>query len=664
MTGEPRRRQALQGSEPAVPEVRRLRAGDLSVELEEGDLRYVRAGGLEVVRRIYASVRDVNWNTIGGEMRALSIEERPDAFRATFEARHRGSGIDFEWTATIDGSADGVVRYALEGRARAAFRYCRVGFCMLHPISTTAGRPYRAVTPKGPVAGVFPTLVAPQPFVDRVYLPLFPSFDGLTVDLGSGRSLTCEFEGDLFEIEDQRNWTDGSFKTYCTPASLGFPFAADAGQRFFQRITLRVTPAASGTDLAPAAGTIETGGARLDIGGVLGAMPAVGFGRSSVLPSLGPREVELVRTLRPAHLRADLRLGEPGWERELELASRDAEAVGTSLELAIFATDDAPAQLARLAGQIASRPVARYLVFHEREANDTTTSASWVTLARQHLAAATPGATFVGGTNGNFAEVNRDRPEAGMYDGVCYPINPQVHASDGRSMVEAIDAQADTVRTARAFFGGGPVVVSAVTLKPPFNQAASEEEAPVAPGELPPQVDPRQPSMFAACWTVGSLRALATSGASAVTYYETAGWRGLFETTRGSRLPDRFRSVPGAVFPVYGVFAALADARDAEVLECRSTRPLAVDGLALRVHGRVRLLVANLTAEACAALLTGLPRVAVSVRRLRDPEEAAAFAAQLPPVEVMPVEGGRLDLELGPFEVARVDEAEPGADPG
>lgn len=26
-----------------------------------------------------------------------------------------------------------------------------------------------------------------------------------------------EFEGDVFEMEDQRNWTDASYKTYCTP---------------------------------------------------------------------------------------------------------------------------------------------------------------------------------------------------------------------------------------------------------------------------------------------------------------------------------------------------------------------------------------------------------------------------------------------------------------
>ena len=29
--------------------------------------------------------------------------------------------------------------------------------------------------------------------------------------------------GDVFEMEDQRNWTDASFKTYCTPLRQPFP---------------------------------------------------------------------------------------------------------------------------------------------------------------------------------------------------------------------------------------------------------------------------------------------------------------------------------------------------------------------------------------------------------------------------------------------------------
>ena len=45
----------------------------------------------------------------------------------------------------------------------------------------------------------------------------------------SGGEVTISFTGDLFEMEDQRNWTDASYKTYSTP--LRIPYPAPIAQR-------------------------------------------------------------------------------------------------------------------------------------------------------------------------------------------------------------------------------------------------------------------------------------------------------------------------------------------------------------------------------------------------------------------------------------------------
>src|SRR3989442_910385 len=95
------------------------------------------------------------------------------------------------------------------------------------------------------------------------------------------------------------------------------------------------------------------------------------------------------------------------------------------------------------------------------------------------------------------------------------------------------------------------------------------------PGELPSQVDRRQPSLLAAVWTLVSAKHLAEAGAASVTYFETTGWRGVMETDEGTGLPDRFCSRPGTVFPVYHVLADLCELAGAEVLEAKSSEPLA-----------------------------------------------------------------------------------------
>ncbi len=42
-------------------------------------------------------------------------------------------------------------------------------------------------------------------------------------------------------MEDQRNWTDASYKTYSTPLALPFPVEIRAGETVEQTVTLWVT---------------------------------------------------------------------------------------------------------------------------------------------------------------------------------------------------------------------------------------------------------------------------------------------------------------------------------------------------------------------------------------------------------------------------------------
>jgi hypothetical protein len=311
--------------------------------------------------------------------------------------------------------------------------------------------------------------------------------------------------------------------------------------------------------------------------------------------------------------------------------------------------------LRALAARIEGVPVARVIVFHEAEAPIGTTSAHWMQLARAHLAPALPGTPFFGGTNGNFAELNRQPPDPAAMDGVAYTVNPQVHAWDERSLVEALEGQGATVVTARTLCGGLPVCVSSVSLKPPFNPAATEEEAPRDPDELPASVDRRQMSLFGAAWTVGSLRSLLSAGAHAITYYQTTGWQGLIETAQGSPLPAKFRSFPGMIYPVYWVFAFLADARGGTVLRLSSDRPLLVDGLAFRTGRRLSVLVANLQPRPQRVRLGSLPEGQAWLRRLNEDTMAVAASdpdAYLKLSESVAIAAGAAEITLKPYETA------------
>lgn len=565
-----------------------LRAGEVRAELDGVDLRYLRIGSVEIVRRIYIAVRDPIWETIQPEISGLEIEGRDDRFSVSFRASHRRGEIDFHWHGTITGSSDGSIAYRMDGMAGADFRYNRIGLCVLHPPRESAGRPYRGETPDGAIEGTLPLLIGPQRFERGVYLGLFPPVSRLEIELEAGGHVDFAFEGDLFELEDQRNWTDASFKAYSTPLALGFPRQAKAGQRIRQAVCVRAVG-------VPVVEESE-GPVRITLGRGLGrSLPAIGLGMASHGDPLTPREIELLRALFLDHLRVDLHLGREGWEAELGRAAEACSALGCALELALFLTEDEQ-PLERLAHLLAGGPaVARSLVFGEGAqlaAADETTPAALVRLARRQL-----GGPVAGGTDFQFAELNRTRPEIESMDAVCWPISAQVHAFDDLSVMETLEAQADTVRTARSFAGGLPLVVSPITLRRRANPRATGAEPSGSPSELPAAVDPRQASQLAAAWMLGSVKYLAEAGAASLSYFETTGWRGVVERAQGSPLPERFPSSAGEPFPLYRVLVELASLKSAELLECETSAPLKAVGLALGDGETTQLLLANLSAS-------------------------------------------------------------------
>ncbi len=643
----------LHGTTEPLQELRPLRAGPVSLFLDGIDLRYLRIGGAELVRRVYTAVRDVDWDTVPGAVSGFELEEQDACFRAEFDVRHARGDVDFAWHGTIAGDASGRIEYVFDGRAERAFPYNRIGICVHHPWRETAGAHYRSRAPEGEREGTFPDLIGRQAIVDGAYQALFPAYDRLEIELAGGGALRFEFEGDLWETEDHRNWTDANFKTYSTPISLGRPDPLEAGQPLRQRLV--VTP----VDVPE---TAAVGGpVRLTIGAPTGTtVPPIGFGqdRDGHLPD--DHERALLAALAPAHLRAEVRLDTGDWRGRLEAAQETARAIGAALELALMLRDEDAAVLAELAGALAGTPVARVLVTHAGGRTATpleTTPPHLVGLARAALAGVAPEAAFLGGTEIYFTEINRTRPEHATWDGICYSISPQIHAFTDIDVMENLDAQAETVRSARAIAGEKPVSVSPITLRRRVNFHAASGPAPDAPGELPDSVDVRQSALFGAAWTAASLKYLSESGAGSVTYYETTGWRGVVERTGGSELPERFRSRPGEAFPLYHPLADAIEWQGSEVLACDSTDVLVAVALAVRpAGGGTHLLVANLTPREQPVAVSPV-RGRVSLRRLNEATGAEggadprSFRLRVEPLAA----DGELELALAPYEVVRVD---------
>jgi hypothetical protein len=264
-----------------------------------------------------------------------------------------------------------------------------------------------------------------------------------------------------------------------------------------------------------------------------------------------------------------------------------------------------------------------------------------------------------GGAGGLFGVVNRavDFLPVHDLDVVTFPLDPQVHAVDNLSIVETISAQTDVVRSARAIVGEKPLSVGPITLRQQWNPNATAAPPPPGPDQLPPSVDPRQLSLFAAAWTVGSLKRMADEGVETATYFELAGWRGLLEGREHLTRRDLFPSDPGQLFPVYHVFRAIAPFAGGESIWVTVPKPFQAEALAVSKDGQVRVLVANLTEFEEEIALEGVDLVDTTLVVL---DETTYEAASADPAYItssswpVTIEHGVLSLPLKPYAVAVV----------
>ena len=618
-----------------------VRAGPFTAIVEGGDLRYVRLGEDVVVLRLYAAVRDRNWDTIAPHFLAYELDRQDDSFHLRFVAENVSPDVDFEWNGEIVGTAEGVITATMDGRAGKTFLKNRIGWCVLHPMGL-AGTAVTVATPDGPVEGAFPDLISPhQPFIDM---------QSIRHGTPSGGEVVIRFEGDLFEMEDQRNWTDASYKTYSTPLRLPYPAEIAQGERVWQRVTIE----ASGVS-APAETT--EGPIRVVVDPTRGRpLPEIGLTAAGHGAPLAEADLALLRAAAPAHLHVTLDLTAPGWQERLIRASADAQALGTVLEIEAIAGSGGEG-LEALADAVArsGAETARVLVF---PAGEMVTNEAVLDAARDAFGRAGVSTQIGGGSRAYFTELNRAELPLAAMEVAGYTLNPQVHAFDNASLTETLAAQAETVRGARAIVGDRPLAIGPVTLAPRFNPNATGPEPEIPPGELPPAVDYRQPSLFAAGWLAGSIYALANAGADSVTYFETTGWKGLIERRDHPLAVEAFHSWPGMVFPAYHVLADVAKFRDGEVLPVASSDPFQVQALALRDDGRARVILANMSDEPVQVSLEVPGMGEARVRRLDDKtvflaaSDPAAYRASGEPLG----EGGpAVTVDLPPFGLVTFD---------
>ncbi|RWO67801.1 MAG: hypothetical protein EOS17_18410 [Mesorhizobium sp.] len=580
----------LYGTRTVEAEPVRLRAGALSADFVNGNLRTISHGGTEVLRAVAYIVRDRDWGTYEPNLTDLIIDQAADAFSVSYSASCLApDGTRLGFRATIQGSADGRLVFEVSALPESDFETNRCGFCILHPIADLAGSPVKVEHTDGSVeATKLPELIDPwQPFKD---------IRAITHQVRPGVTAECRMEGDTFEMEDQRNWSDASYKTYVRPLALPWPYVLPAGQTLRQTISLRI----AGEGKAPAA-AVTSEPVRVGLGEVGPRLPDVGvviypedvetaLANLSTLAALGPQQLLFHYDPTRGHgldaLRAFARLA-------------TAYAAETTLECVVACAGDLDAEMSGVADLVrqAGLKLSAIAVSPSVDRQSTPPGSTWPDcppLEDVYAAArrAFPDIRLGGGMFSYFTELNRKRVPADQLDFITHCTCPIVHAADDLSIMQSLEALPFITRSARAIFGAKPYRIGPSTIamrQNPYGSATKPN--PGGQRVAMADSDPRHTGQFAAAWTIGYAARVAPVGLEMLTLSSFTGPFGVLASS-GEPVAE------GSHRPIFQPIKGLCELAGLAHVSARTSDETKVLALAGRsASGKTIAWLANLTAE-------------------------------------------------------------------
>jgi hypothetical protein len=633
MTAPSSRLVRLFGTDIPPTEVQRLSAGDLQAELVQGNLRAIRFKGHEILRAISYVVRDRDWGTFDPAISDLVVDIQPKYFEVRYSAKCGGR---LGYTATIRGHADGTLKFSVTAMPDQDFETNRCGFCVLHPIVGVAGKSVTVEHCDGTTEdATFPDLIAPwQPF---------KSIRSLSHSPAEGIDATCRLLGDEFEMEDQRNWSDASYKTYVRPLALPWPYIMPAGTANTQEVelTLRVAPSvATGRRNGNTVRVTVFGkptGRRLAETGLL------------VMPDTLQRTLDgavAVKEIGPGFLLCHLDPSAGHGEAELAGYAQLHNKTNCPilLEYVALAGTDLDCEFRKLATEIgrSGLQIEGMIVCPSVDRQSTPPGSRWpecpplsalYDAARENF----PGLAIGGGMVSYFTELNRKRPPAERLDFVTHGTNPIVHAADDESVMQTLEALPFIFRSAREIMGDAQTYRLGPSFIPmrqnPYGSRAFEND--LGERKAMAKADPRQRGVFAASFIAGYAARVAEHN---IASFVPAGLFGPAGLSGGADTP----------YPALQVVKWLCSLGGQSVIDSNSEDEASILLAACKDDaGCVSVLISNITGRVQTAILDLSTRPSrLSVTVLDENSFGGAAARELPPGEDL------IELPLKPYAVA------------
>ncbi len=509
------------GTTERPEEIAVFRVGQLSFELRGGAVGRILYGKVEVLRGISYLIRDENWGTCPIRLSAFKTQVSKNQLAISYSAKTRNgdSMLTFKARITVTPNRIEFVATAIPDKD---FKTNRTGFVVLHPITSVAGKPLTVVHVDGTeTRSRFPKFISPdQPFFDIGSLEHSPA---------PGLKAHVSMLGNKFEMEDQRNWGDASFKTYVCSLLDPWPYELKSGVTFTQRVDLQI----SGT-----ARTVKSlAKSRVPIRLLQKRLPEIGLVVAADDAVATQQNLKHLRRLKPDFLTFTC---EPETSahtlQTYALIGREAD-LPTTVELILPGKGAAEAEVSAAAKTFAYAGLVPEAIVitqaQDLKSFQPTDKRPWgpsyeemAAAVRKHF----PKAKVGGGMLSYFTELNRKRPSRGVFDFITHSICPIVHDASDVAVMQTLEALPHIFASAKAIIGKTPYHIGPTTIAARMNPYG----AAVTPNPRNKRVclaanDPRQFGEFAVAWNKELIAEAARAGVKRITLGGLCGPRGLLD---------------------------------------------------------------------------------------------------------------------------------------
>ena len=476
-------------------------------------LRNIKYNNIEILKLISFLVRDKNWNNYSPEIIKTSSYNKDQKLHFEFDLKYGDvEQLEVKLLLSIGSNS---VKLIANGKFLTDFWTNRIGFNLLLPLDGVVNQ--QVIVSKSDQTTEtlkYPLIIQPdQPMV---------KFNNLSYEMFDSIALNIRFDGIHFEMEDQRNWGDASYKIYSGSLLDPFPYKENKNSAFHQEIEITVREKNNSLETISNQNIIP-----LNIQEEY-AMPKIGIKVDNETNGIDIVNVDFVYHL-------------VDFERNTE-----SKPKFNNLPIYLVALIDHTKKVKDIVKDIKDYilsnkiSVDKILICPKIYLNSFQPAGEWPSVPKlgdyyKEAKIQLPDVHIFSGMVTNFTELNRKKPD-GKFDGINFSFTPIVHDASDYGVLDTPNSLKYILHSVNNFSKDTPIHIGPMTLGMHFNPYGEKLAANIDQVRLEmTDFDPRHDSLIGLNWTIAVFAETLSKNTKFITIASLKGVHGILTESNQKR---------------------------------------------------------------------------------------------------------------------------------